>query len=112
MRRLAAVKWGPQSLNVGDILINCPQRGQLVAERGGSPTLRIGGETQLWPPGGQIGYIPYAMHRGAQPTQQRTKLAVAHRRSNWLHNPFCLGLPNTSERGTKSAMANKWAFWL
>ena len=33
----------------------------------------------------------------------------------WLHNSRQLaiwGVPNTSERGTKSASAHKWAWWL
>ena len=41
-----------------------------------------------------------------------TKSEEARKWAGWLHNPYRLGVPNTSRRGTKSAMAHKWAGWL
>ena len=51
---------------------------------GGSPTLQSGGQNQKSPRNGQGGYI----------------------------TPAAWGVPNASERGTKSKLAHKWAGWL
>ena len=99
----------------------------------GSQTLHGGGQNQKWPTCVRIGYMPNASERG-------TKSEVAHKWADWLHHPYRLGLlnaygrgqnqkwptcgmigyitpavrgvPNASQRGTKSKVAHKWARWL
>ena len=45
-------------------------------------------------------------------TERETKSATAHKWAKWLHNPGRLGVPNASKPGTKSAMARSWDMWL
>ena len=78
---------GPQRFKAGDKISTGPQVERLATSpvpSWGSPTLQSGIKNQQWPRLGQIGYISLAI----------------------------LGVPNASKRGTKSAMAHKWADWL
>ena len=44
-------------------------------------------------------------------SERGTKSNVSHMWADWLHNP-CLVAPNASKRGTKSAVTHEWADWL
>ena len=59
-------------------------KGTEMGPPGGSPTLQSGGQNQRWPTSGLGGYM----------------------------TPAAWGVPNASERGTKSAVAHTWAHWL
>ena len=45
----------------------------------------------MWPTSGQIGYIIVAVRGVPNALEQGTKLEVAHKWVDWLHNPCCLG---------------------
>ena len=62
---------------------------------------------------GQIGCITLAAWGIPNALERGTKSAVAHKWANWLHDPHRPGgVPNASEQGTKSGLPHKWADWL
>ena len=106
---------GPQRFKAGDKISTGPQVGTLATSplpSWGSPTLQSGGRNQQWPTSGQIGYI--TLPSWGSPTFQS-----GGQNQHWPTSGHIgyitlaiLGVPNTSKRGTKSAMAHKWAHWL
>ena len=75
-------------------------------------TPRSGGQNQMWPTGGQGGYITLPP-RGSPPPQS------GGQNQNWptggqggYINPAASGIPTTSQRGAESELAHKWARWL
>ena len=82
--------WGvPKHFGAWDKIRSPPQVSPVATSPplsggGGSPTLRSKGQNQKSPSRGQIGYI----------------------------TPTIEGVPNTSQRRTKSEVAHKWAWWL
>ena len=61
---------------------------------------------------GQIGYVTPAILGIPNASERGTKSDVAQKSACWLHNPCHLGDPYAPERGTKSDVAHKWADWL
>ena len=57
----------------------------------GCPTLMLGGQNQMWPTSGLGGYITPTMWRVPNASERGTKLAVAHKWAWSLHNPCHLG---------------------
>ena len=51
------------------------------------------GQNQQWPASGQRGYITPAIRGVANASERGTKSAMAHKWAAWLHNPCCLGVP-------------------
>ena len=104
-----------QRFTTGHKIGGGPQLGQVALSAQwprGSPTLQSGGQVQRRPTNGPNGYIIHTAWRVHNTSLRGTKLAVAHKWAKWLHNPYGLGVPNASERGTKSKVAHKWAGWL
>ena len=133
---------GSPTLQSGDKIRSGPQVG-LVAKSplpaARSPTLESGGQNQWWPASGLGGYITHAIQRVPNASERGTKSAVAHKWALWLNDPCCLGspalqsvrqnqqwptsgqigyispvvwgIPNASERGTKSPVGSFFVFW-
>ena len=59
----------------------------------GSPTLQNGGPKQQCPTKEQMGYITFAISGVPNASQRGTKSEVAHKWAHWLHNPCLLGGP-------------------
>ena len=59
-----------------------------------------------------IGCISPAAQGVPNTSQRGTKLEVAYKWADGLHNPYHLGVPNAPKRGTNSEVAHKWADWL
>ena len=99
-----------------------------------SPTLQRGGQNPKWPGNGPGGYIAPAAWRVPNTSERKAKSEVAHKWAGSRHNPChlgvpqcptsgdkikigpqvgraALGVPNPSERGTKSLMAQTPAAW-
>ena len=75
--------------------------------------LQSGGQNQKWPRSGPSGYITLAVWGIPDASERGTKSEVAHKWAQWLHNPCRLGgVPDALERGTKPEVAQKWAQWL
>ena len=77
----------PHRLKAGGKIRSGPQVGNLATSPlpyRGAPPPQSGGQNQKWPTSGQIGYL----------------------------TPAVSGSPTASERGAKSEVAHKWAFWL
>ena len=60
---------------------------------GGFLALESRGHNQQWPTSGQIGHITPAAWGVPYAAKHGTKLAVAHKWVDWLHNPCHLGGP-------------------
>ena len=103
---------------------------------GGPQCLQARGQNQKWPTSGLECYILLNVWEVPIASERGTKCAMAHKLAGWLHNPATLGgtqhfkaggqnqkrptsgvecyiplslwgVPNASDRGTKSAMAHK-----
>ena len=59
----------------------------------GVPPLQSGGLTQKWPTNGQGGYITPALSGSRCTSERGTNSEVAYKWARWLHNPCCLGEP-------------------
>ena len=70
--------------------------------------LQSTGQNQQWPTSGQSGYITPIPMGGPQRFKQGTKSVVAHKWTDCLCHPCCVG-PQHSGAQTKSAVAHKWA---
>ena len=70
--------------------------------------LPSGGQNRHWPTNGQIVCITPAVWGVPYSSKRGTKAALAHKNINMIVH----GVFNASKRGTKSAMAYKWAIWL
>ena len=67
----------------------------------GSPTLQSGGQNQMWPNGGQGGYITPAASGIPSASEWGAKSEVAHLWARWLRNPCHLGDPLRFKAGDK-----------
>ena len=75
----------------------------------GSPTLQSGEQNQKWPTSVVSGYITPAVWGVPNASERATKSEVAHKWAGWLHHPCCLGGPQRYRAGTKSKVAHNWA---
>ena len=67
----------------------------------GSPTLQSGGQNQMWPNGGQGGYVTPAASGIPSASEWGAKSEVAHLWARWLRNPCHLGDPLRFKAGDK-----------
>ena len=78
----------------------------------GSPTLQSGGKNQKWPTSGPGGYITPAvwgspmLQTGGQNQMWPTSGPGGY------NTPAVWDVPTTPERGSKTKVADKWAWWL
>ena len=92
----------PQSVRAGNKMGNGPQvLGGITLAIQGSPTLESTGQNQQWPTSGHIGCITRAVLGVTNTSQRGTKSAAAHRRANWLHNAYRLGVAQRFIAGDK-----------
>ena len=103
---------GPRLFKAGDKIRSGPKVGALATSRlplGESPTLHGGGQNEHWGRSGRIGYIIPAvggsamLQRRGQNEQWPTSGRLGY------NTPTVLGVPTASKRGTKLAVAHRWA---
>ena len=71
----------------------------------GSQTYRSGGHNHTRPTSGPCGYIIPAARGVPNASQRGTKSDMAHKWPLWLHNPCCLGGPQSLQSGDEN---KKW----
>ena len=78
----------------------------------GSPPLHSGGANQKWPGCGQSGYVTPAVSGIPNASERGGKSEVADLWAEWLCHPCRLGDPHRCRAGGKSEVAHLWAKWL
>ena len=63
--------------------------------------LHSGGQYQQWPTSGRIGYITPTIWAVPNASQRGTISRMANKWADWLHNPCHLGGPQTFTAGDK-----------
>ena len=69
----------------------------------------IGRENRKWPTSGLTGYVTPAVWAVPNHSERGRKSEVAPKWAYWVHNPCRLGVPSNWERGRKTEVAPKWA---
>ena len=95
---------GPQRCRAGDKISSGPQVGLVATQplpSWGSLMLQSGGQNQKWPTGRFGGYITLAVWGVPNASERGTKLGVAHKWAQCLHNPCSIGGPQCCRAGDK-----------
>ena len=107
---------GPHRFRAGEIIKNGPRMGRvatLALPPGGSPTLQSAENIEKWSTNVPGGYIATAGWGVPNATERGKQSEVAQKGAGWLHHPCHLGgVPKASEGGKQSEIAHKWAEWL
>ena len=111
-----AVSGIPTAAERGDKIRSGPQVGKVATSPlpyRGSPPLQSGGQSQKWPTSGQSGYLTSAVSGIPNASERGAKSEVANKWAKWLPHPCRIGDPHRFRAGgIKSEVAQKWANWL
>ena len=91
--------WGSQTLHIQMRIRQWPRNGQIgyiTPAVSGSPTLQRGGQNHKGP--GHGGHITSPTKGVPNASQRWTKSVMTHNRAYWLHNPCRRGVPNALHR--------------